>query len=70
MESVKLSPTKYFSKSGPFRYTLTHVTEYGRQEIYLTTTEMIGMMQAMMADFGKKMPKGIKVLVKYAETVL
>lgn len=53
-------------KRGSF-YGLRQNTEYGTQEIYLKPAEMIRLLQAVMTDFGKKMPRGMKVIVKCAE---
>lgn len=49
------------------RYILVQRTTSGKQEIYLHSTEMITILQAIVTDFGKKMPSGIKVIMKLAE---
>lgn len=54
------------TKRGSF-YGIAQHTEYGTQEIYLKPAEMIRLLQAVMTDFGKKMPRGMKVIVKCAE---
>jgi hypothetical protein len=63
----KLSSTKYLKKTGPTSYALVSTTADGRQQMNLRTTEAIEMLQAIMQDFGKKMPTGIKVIMKIAE---
>jgi hypothetical protein len=67
MWRVKLSSTKYLKKTGPTSYALISATADGRQQINLRTTEAIEMLQAIMQDFGRKMPTGIKVIMKIAE---
>lgn len=67
MWRLKLSSTKYLKKTGPTSYALVSATADGRHQINLRATEVIEVLQAIMQDFGKKMPTGIRVIMKIAE---
>lgn len=67
MWKLKLSSTKCLKKIGPSNYAIISATADGRQQINLRATEAIQVLQAIMEDFGRKMPTGIKVIMKIAE---